>query len=222
MFGLDDYLARCSDGVSLLVVALVAVLLGLRHATDPDHLAAVSALAPSEPGAHRAARLGLAWGGGHALTLFAFGLPIVLFNAFLPEAVQRGAETAVGVLIVGLAVWLLLRWRRGDFRLHGHPGAHGARTPLQAFGVGLLHGVGGSAGVGILLVATIQSRLYAVVALVVLALFTAVSMTMLTTAFGAAIARVRLARVVPLLGASGLVFGSWYALGALSVAPYYF
>jgi High-affinity nickel-transport protein len=222
MFGLDDFLASYSDGAGLVVVALVALLLGLRHATDPDHLAAVTALAPSEPGPRRAARLGLAWGAGHALTLFAFGLPVVLFDAFLPERVQQGAETAVGVMIVALAVWLLLRWLRGDFRLHAHPEAHGARTPFQAFGVGLLHGVGGSAGVGILLVATIDSRVYAVVALVVLALFTAVSMTVLTTAFGAAFARVRLARVVPLLGATGLAFGIWYALGALSLAPYYF
>jgi hypothetical protein len=222
VFGLDDYLASYSDGAGLVVVALVALVLGLRHATDPDHLAAVTALAPSEPGSRRAARLGLSWGAGHALTLFAFGLPIVLFDAFLPEPVQQGAETAVGALIVVLGVWLLLRWRRGDFRLHGHPEAHGARTPLQAFGVGLLHGVGGSAGVGILLVATIDSRAYAVVALVVLAVFTAVSMTMLTTAFGAAFARVRLGRTVPLLGATSLAFGIWYALGALSLAPYSF
>lgn len=222
MFGLDDNLASYSDGAGLVVVALVAILLGLRHATDPDHLAAMTALAPSEPGPARAARLGLAWGGGHALTLGLFGLPIVLFDAFLPARVQQGAETAVGVMIVALAIWLLLRWRRGDFRLHAHPGAHGARTPVQAFLVGLLHGVGGSAGVGILLVATIDSRAYAVVALGLLALFTALSMTVLTTAFGAAFARLSLARAVPVLGVTGVAFGSWYALGALSLAPYSF
>ena len=222
MFGIDDYLASHSDGAGLLVVALVAVLLGLRHATDPDHLAAVTALAPREVGPRRAARLGAAWGGGHALTLLVFGLPIVLFHAFLPERVQRGAETAVGITIVGLAAWLLLRWQRGDFHLHAHPAAHGARTPLQAFLVGLLHGVGGSAGVGILLVATIDSHVYAVIALAVLAVFTAVSMTVLTTAFGAAFARLPLARAVPLLGTLSLGFGVWYSLGALSLAPYYF
>jgi high-affinity nickel permease len=222
MFGLDDYFASYSEGAGLVVVALVAILLGLRHATDPDHLAAVSALVPRELGSRGAARLGLAWGGGHALTLLAFGLPIVLFHAFLPERVQQGAETAVGITIVGLALWLLLRWHRGDFHVHAHPATHGARTPLQAFFVGLLHGVGGSAGVGILLVATIDSHVYAVLALAVLALFTAVSMTMLTTAFGAAFARLPVARAVPALGGMSLAFGVWYSLGALSVAPYYF
>jgi len=222
VFGLDDVLASYSDGAGLLVVALVAIVLGFRHATDPDHLAALTTLAPSEPAPGRAARLGVAWGAGHALTLSIFGLPVVLFNALLPEAVQRGAETAVGVMIAALAVWLLLRWRRGEFALHAHPAAHGARTARQAFLVGLVHGVGGSAGVGVLLVATIDSRIYAVTALALLAVFTAVSMTVLTTAFGTAFARLGVGRAVPVLGAASLAFGVWYSLGALSLAPYYF
>ena len=222
MFGLDDLIASYSDGTSLLLVSLVAVLLGLRHATDPDHLAAITALAPSENAPGRAAGLGVAWGTGHALTLAIFGLPVVLFNALLPTPVQQGAETAVGVMIAGLAVWLLLRWRRGEFALHVHPAAHGARSRRQAFLVGLVHGIGGSAGVGILLVATIDSHVYAVIALGLLAVFTAVSMTVLTTVFGTVVARLRLGRAVPVLGTASLAFGVWYALGALSLAPYSF
>lgn len=220
MFGLDDHIASFSDGAGLLVVVLVAILLGLRHATDPDHLAALTALAPSEPGASRAARLGLAWGTGHATTLFMFGLPIVLFHAFLPEQVQQGAETVVGVMIVALAVWLLVRWRRGEFAASSH--SHRVRTPLQAFLVGLVHGIGGSAGVGLLLIATIDSEAYALVALVLLAVFTAVSMTILTSGFGSALARAPIARVAPVFGVVGVAFGVWYALGALELAPYIF
>ena len=130
MFGLDDAIASHSDGGGLLIVALVAILLGLRHATDPDHLAAMTTLAPSEPGRSRAARLGMSWGAGHALTLFAFGLPIVLFNAFLPDRLQQGAETVVGLMIIGLAVWLIVRWQRGDFRAGSH-----AQRPDAAPGV---------------------------------------------------------------------------------------
>src|SRR5436190_6681218 len=115
MFGLDTWLAGFSDGTTLLVVALVAVVLGLRHATDPDHLAAVTTLiAGTEERASRAAaRLGLAWGLGHATSLFAFGVPVVLFKAYLPTPVEQAAETSVGLLIVGLAIWLLVRWQRG-------------------------------------------------------------------------------------------------------------
>src|SRR5919199_3694777 len=109
MFGLDHSIASFSDGTTLLVVALVAVLLGLRHATDPDHLAAVTTLVGGRGNAapRRAGALGLAWGIGHATTLFALGLPIVLYGAFLPAAVEEAAETAVRVLIVALALWLL-------------------------------------------------------------------------------------------------------------------
>jgi len=240
MFGLDDYLASLSDGTTLVLVIAVAVLLGLRHATDPDHLAAVTTLlASTERRARDAARLGLAWGAGHALTLFALGVPIVLYRAYLPETVQRGAETAIGFMIAGLAVWLLVRWRRGAF--HAHPHEHGershahlhshaagphehvrSRTPLGAFAIGLLHGIGGSAGVGILLVSTIDSTPLAIGALGLFAVFTAVSMTLLTTGFGLTLARHSIGRLAPALGAASLAFGLWYALGAQNLLPYYF
>ena len=182
-----------------------------------------------ERAARAAALLGASWGLGHALTLFAFGLPIVLFEAYLPERAQQAAETSVGVLIVGLAAWLLVRWRRGVVHArkhaHGRPHVH-ARTPLGALAVGLLHGMGGSAGVGVLLVATIDGAALGVLALAILAAFTAVSMTVLTAGFGATLAARPLAasygRVAPVLGTFSLAFGVWYALGALSLAPYYF
>src|SRR5215210_6009269 len=178
-----------SDGGSVLVVLLAALLLGLRHATDPDHIAAVTTLVASsrERAARRAAQLGAWWGLGHALTLIVFGVPIVLFERYLPEPLQRGAETAAAGLIVFLAVRMLIRWRSGYFHAHahahpphGHEHRHPVRSPLGAFGIGLVHGMGGSAGVGVLLLAAVPSRPLAVASLVALALFTAVSMTMVT------------------------------------------
>src|SRR5688572_8769611 len=122
MFGFDEWLAELAHGEALAVVLAVALLLGLRHASDPDHLAAVSTLIASEPedGTRRAGRLGLSWGLGHATTLALFGLPIVLFHAYLPDAAQRGAEALVGLMIMLLAVRLLVRWRRGHFHAHAH------------------------------------------------------------------------------------------------------
>jgi high-affinity nickel permease len=247
MFGLDHWIASLSDGSALLVVVGVAVLLGLRHATDPDHLAAVTTLVTSkrERGSESAARLGLAWGIGHATTLFAFGLPIVLFKAYLPERVQQAAETTIGLMIIGLAVWLLVRWRRGLFHLHVHahegrahvhghvhpadPHGHGARpvrTSAQAYAIGLVHGIGGSAGVGVLLLATIHARAVAVGALALFALFTALSMALLSTGLGLTLSSRPVARsferIAPVFGVASLAFGAWYALGALSLVPYYF
>jgi hypothetical protein len=233
------------DGSVLTALALAGVL-GLRHSADPDHLVAVSTLITGRRrhGARAAARLGAAWGAGHALTLLLFGLPIVLVQAYLPEPVQQLAEGAIGALIVGLAVQLLVRYRRGAFHVHAHehegvahthlhshaggpvhshPHPPPARSPLTAFLIGCLHGTGGSAAVGILLVASVPARGTAVAALVVFAAGTAVSMALLSAAFGrmlgAALVRARLRAAIPALATFGLTFGAWYGLSAYGLVP---
>jgi ABC-type nickel/cobalt efflux system permease component RcnA len=232
---------------------LVAVLLGLRHATDPDHLTAVSTLVlgDRERGTRRAASLGVAWGLGHAATLFVCGLPLILFRRALPPAVTVAAEGAIGALIVALAVRLLVRWRRGSFHSHPHvhgrvvhahphahelrdPAVHGAahghphaeglgRSPLTAFGIGLLHGAAGSAAVGVLLVGAIAGRTRGVLALALFAAATAVSMALVSAAFGWALTRGqasrRLEMGVPVFAVAGVAFGCWYAAQALRALP---
>jgi high-affinity nickel permease len=228
MFGLDDRLAASADGASIWIVLAVAVLLGLRHATDPDHLVAVTTLvaAGRERAVRRAGELGLAWGIGHATTLSALGLPVILVGGVLPERVQQAAETAIGFVIVYLAVRLLRRWRGGELRVHPHPHAHGARTRRGAFAIGLVHGVGGSAGVGVLVLASAPSTGLAVMSLGLLAVFTAVSMSVLSSVLGSMLASRRahasLGAVAPALGSASLVFGVWYATAAWSLAPYPF
>lgn len=231
MFGLDDAIAGLSNGASVGVVILVAVLLGLRHATDPDHIAAVTTLVASggERASRASARLGAYWGLGHALTLLLFGLPILLFQQYLPERVQQSAETAVAALIVFLALRLLVRWRHGYFNLHAHVHEdehhhHPVRSPAGAFGIGLVHGIGGSAGVGVLILAAIPSTTVACMALVVLAVFTAVSMTLVTTGFGITLSSDRVAGsfngVAPVIGVLSLAFGAWYAMAAWGLVVY--
>ena len=245
MFGLDERLASASDGTTLLVVLAIAILLGLRHASDPDHVAAVTTLIASgrDRAARRAGALGLTWGLGHATSLFALGVPIVLYRAYLPEPVQRAAETSVGFLIVALAVWLLVRWRRGAFHTHAHAHAAGVhthvhertsshrhpprtRSPLGAYGIGLLHGVGGTAGVGVLLLSAIPSHALALVSLALFALCTALSMALLSTGWGLALGapgvRGAFRRVAPGIALASLAFGVWSALGAQDLLPYYF
>lgn len=239
--------APAESGVATALV--VALLLGLRHATDPDHLTAMSTLVLSErpEGGRRAGLLGLAWGAGHAVTLAAFGLPLVLAGRALPPAAVRAAELAVGLLIAGLAVRLLVRWRRGYFHSHphrhgavrhshphvhehasgeehpaeqGHDHAHGdrlGRSPWAALGIGLVHGVGGSAGAGVLVVAALGPAAGAL-ALGLLAAGTALSMALASLVFGHVLVRGaalrRFERLVPVLGAASLAFGLYYALAA--------
>jgi len=246
MLGLDDWIARFG-GNGLMALA-VAVLLGLRHATDPDHLTAVSTLVLSDQkdGARRAGALGLSWGLGHATTLLAFGLPVVLFAQHLPAALLQAAEVAIGLVIVFLALRLLVRWARGHFHthphshagiLHAHPHVHeGAhppdatkhshphteglgRSPLAAYGIGMIHGLGGSAGVGILVVGAASTQIRGVVALVLFAAGTAVSMALVSALFGYGLSRgpvaQRVSTLVPLLALASLIFGAWYTLDAV-------
>ena len=233
---------------ALWVVLLVSLALGLRHASDPDHLAAVTTLIACERGggARKGGSMGLSWGIGHGTALVLIGLPLVLFGRYLPGAVQQAAEALIGVIIIILAAWLLVRWRRGHFHahVHSHSGepvhrhvhshesdsSHGHahhvfhRTPLSSYGIGLVHGIGGSGGLTLLLLSTIPGPGQATVALLIFAGGTAVSMALLSTAFGLAIASGpigrNLERLIPALGASSLAFGTWYMLGALGVVAY--
>ena len=233
------------------VVLIISVLLGLRHATDPDHLAAVTTLIASEKDRQRvrkAGLMGLLWGAGHGTTLVLLGLPLVLAGNFLPEMVQQAAEVAIGTIIVFLAVRLLLRWRRGLYHVHTH--SHDGRTPHRhvhsharseshehahsvpqrtlssAYGIGLVHGIGGSGGLTLLLLSTISDRTEAAAALLLFALGTAVSMALLSTAFGLTIAGGPIGRnferVAPVLSVFSVAFGAWYAFGALGLVVYPF
>ena len=117
---------------------------------------------------------------------------------------------------------MVLAKANGAFRDVSH--SHRARGRLQAYGIGVVHGVGGTAGVGLLLLATIPSHALAVVALVVFAICTALSMALLSTGWSVALGSAPVRRcfhhVAPALGVVSLAFGVWYALGAQGLLPY--
>lgn len=225
---------------------LLALLLGVRHATDPDHLAAVATLAadPRGGGARAATRLGFAWGLGHAATCFALGAGVVWAGAVLPAGARQGAELAVGLVIVALALRLLRRWMRGELHSHAHrhgglehshphlhdPAAHHSerhrhahdglgRSPGEAFGIGLVHGVGGSALAAALLVAAAGDAGRGLMLLGAFAVGSVVAMAGVSGALGLAFDRapraLALERAVPVLGVATLGFGAWYAMAAL-------
>lgn len=230
---------------------LLALGLGLRHALDPDHVSAVATITAAESGrgVRRAMSVGLAWGLGHALTLLVLGVPVICAGPWIPHWVHASAEIAVGAIIVFLAARLLVRWRRGELHLHAHdhaglvhvhPHAHDVmhakavarehrhahpapRSPRAAFGVGLLHGIGGSAPGGILVIAAAPDRARALSALAVFAAGTAVSMVIASGVAGVALSHGPVARrfnvVAPVLGAAALAFGVWYALAGLLLVP---
>jgi hypothetical protein len=233
--GIDAWLTGLFEGAPLLVALGVAFVLGLRHASDPDHLVAVTSLVASEQGNTRAAaRLGAWWGVGHALTLVVIGLPLIAFKSELPGWLESAAETGVGIVILCLALRVLVEWARGDFRAGHHEhgsneiasghrhlrrgdGEHGhVRSPQQAFGLGLLHGLAGTGAVVLLLIAALPTQLEAAAALAVFAPMSILSMAVITTGFAWVLTRpivepVYRSVLIPALGAFGLMFGLWYA-----------
>jgi ABC-type nickel/cobalt efflux system permease component RcnA len=231
---LDAWLTDLFSGAPLLIALVIAAGLGLRHASDPDHLVAVTSLVAADGGdTRRAARLGFWWGVGHAGTLLVVGLPLIFLKASLPGWLETGAERAIGIVILVLALRVIWKWLRGDYRAdrHAHPGGpHGeserhlyrgprhrhARTPQQALSIGMLHGLAGTGAVVLLLIAALPSQLEAAAALAVFAPMSLVSMALCTTVFAWVLTRPLIQPLyrtvlIPGFGLFGLTFGLWYA-----------
>jgi ABC-type nickel/cobalt efflux system permease component RcnA len=209
-------------------------VLGVKHALEADHVAAVAALAKRSATLGERARLGSAWGVGHALTLFAVGALVLLAGIALPPAAAPWFEAAVGVLLVALGVDVLRRLRRervhfhahrhGDGALHLHAHAHAAEEAryhdpdrhehahpssalARALLVGGVHGLAGSAALVLIATEAAATTAQAFVHLSAFSLGTIVGMTALSLAISFPL-RVSASRLAPfsrvLQGALGL------------------
>lgn len=231
----DAWLTGLFSGAPLLVALAIAFALGLRHASDPDHLVAVTSLVAADGGDTRGAtRLGAWWGLGHAGTLLVVGLPLIFLKSSLPGWLETGAERAVGAVILLLALRVMVKWLRGDYRVdrHSHAQGHTAsdrhlqrghrhrhvrvRSPQQALSIGMLHGLAGTGAVVLLLIAALPSRLEAAAALAVFAPMSLVSMALCTTAIAWILTRPLIQPlyrtvIIPAFAVFGLTFGLWYA-----------
>jgi ABC-type nickel/cobalt efflux system permease component RcnA len=158
------------DGM-LATVTGVGFVLGLRHALDPDHVVAVTALASEKAGVRRTSMIGAFWGLGHALSLGVAGGVILALRLTVPPALGTALESVVAVMLIGLGALAVRRALRSrlhahphdhDGRVHVHFHAHGPgeaerhdhrhllRGGLRPFVVGLVHGLAGSAGLALL------------------------------------------------------------------------
>ena len=245
--------------IAPLGLALLGLLLGMRHATDPDHVIAVTTILSREHRLTAAARIGIAWGLGHTLTMLAVGAAIIVFKLGIPARLGLAMEFAVAVVLIllgmGNAAHLMRRIsaRRAEFFgkpsgkstpgwseeplpdaamttvivhshahthdgvSHRHPHAHsmphqqtGAEIPdaaaihhehrlplaastsfaarrplLRSFGVGLVHGVAGSAAIALLVLGAIPQPLWAALYLVIFCIGTIIGMAAITTAIAA-------------------------------------
>jgi high-affinity nickel-transport protein len=162
------------------VIALGFVL-GVRHATDPDHVVAVTAIAARSKRLAPAALVGALWGLGHSLTIFLVGGAIVLFNLVVPPRVGLAFEFTVGLALAVVGAVNLLG--RGGFA--PADGAAAQVPTARAFGLGLVHGLAGSAAVALLVLAAVQAPLLQLAYLVVFGLGTILGMMLVTLGLAA-------------------------------------
>jgi hypothetical protein len=227
------------ESAAPLGLALLGLLLGIRHATDPDHVIAVTTILSRERRFSTATRVGVIWGLGHTLTVLAVGAAIILFKVAIPVRLGLAMEFAVAIVLILLGLRAAGDFARGIHRrvfgsgaedsllVHSHPHSHGggshshrhvhlgdrdhdvsasdgeelhhdhllpagagstfaSRRPLlRSFGVGLVHGLAGSAAIALLVLSAIPEPLWACIYLVIFCVGVVIGMAMITTAIAA-------------------------------------
>jgi ABC-type nickel/cobalt efflux system permease component RcnA len=124
------------DFVSIIALGF---LLGMRHATDPDHVIAVTTIVTRERKISSSALIGAFWGIGHTLTIFIVGAAVILFGLLIPPRLGLSMELAVGVMLIVLGVMNVRSFLRdapqdANEPVHSHPHSHGEYVHTHAHG----------------------------------------------------------------------------------------
>ncbi len=216
---------------------VLGFVLGLRHALDPDHVVAVSTIVTAEPSWRRSSLIGSFWGLGHATSLLALGGIIVAFRINITELAASRLEIIVAVMLVGLGLYAIGSARAG-FRLHAHPHKHDGqehahlhahraherpvhqhvhplRFGLRPYAIGLVHGVAGSGGLALLVMATAKTATAGLLYMMALALGSMVGMSILSALLTLPLSALRARyqtlhlRFQYLSGVGSVAFGLW-------------
>ena len=166
---------QLAPDISTFSVLAIGFVLGLRHATEADHLAAVSTIVSERKSLFTASIVGGLWGVGHTISLFAVGLLVVFLKLQISTAVEAKLEAGVGLMLVILGVNALRKLLRSE-KIHAHTHEHDGhahthihthkdesaevshhRFSPRVVVVGMVHGLAGSAALMLLVVPTIQS-----------------------------------------------------------------
>jgi high-affinity nickel-transport protein len=211
--------------LSFIGILILGFFLGMRHATDPDHVIAVTTIVTRQRGVAKAGIIGALWGMGHTFTIFVVGAAIILFKVAIPPRVGLSMEFAVGLMLILLGVLNLtgiLRRLQQEFtpsadiapsggsrfeRALREMGLYNALRPLV---VGIVHGLAGSAAVALVVMAAISDPWWAIAYLFLFGLGTIAGMMVMTTILALPI------------GYTGRRFSGWnhamtFASGLLSV-----
>ena len=155
--------------MTILPALTFGFVLGVKHATDADHIAAIGTIASGAQSSARAARLGAMWGVGHSVSVLLVGGALVLLRLPMPARLALALEFAVALMLIALGIRSLRR--------------HQSEQPsqLRPFLVGVVHGLAGSAVLALLLVSTATSTMAAAVYLLCFGVGTVAGMAVVTT-----------------------------------------
>lgn len=216
---------------------VLGFVLGLRHALDPDHVVAVSTIVTAEPSWRRSSLIGSFWGLGHGVSLLTLGGLVVMLRIQITEVAASRLEILVAIMLVGLGLYAIASARAG-FRLHAHPHTHEGREHvhlhthephrepvhqhthvwrfgLRPFAIGLVHGVAGSGGLALLVMATARTAAEGLLYMAALALGALVGMGILSALMTLPLSALRSRyqtlhlRFQYLSGVCSVAFGAW-------------
>lgn len=177
--------------MAILSLALIGFVLGVRHATDADHVVAVATIVSRSKSVLRAARVGVAWGIGHSATILSVGGAIVAFKWVVPERLSMLFESVVGAMLILLGALNVFGARlipaqrevydreRDAFVSVLESRFVGLARPLL---VGLVHGLAGSAAAALLVLSAIPNPHFALAYLAIFGFGTVIGMMLITTA----------------------------------------
>ncbi len=219
-----------------LPIIVLGFLLGMKHSLDVDHLAAVTTLIANQRNRWKSALVGTYWGLGHSASLMLLGGIIIFFDIKFPHSVSLVLEFGVGMMLIVLGLRVLIRLRKGGTlhlhahehggRLHIHPhihagsaqhthdvaaGHHGvpakqSRSPKTSLFVGMFHGLAGSAGLTLVLLPSIPTKLMGIVYLALFGAGSILGMTLATFLVSIPLGKIgsggRAARVVSICAGS--------------------
>ena len=194
--------------MTLASILALGFLLGMRHATDADHVAAVATLATRSPSLAHTVAQGIAWGTGHTLTLMLFGGAVLVLGVVVPAQAAQALELAVGVMLVLLGADALYRLRRERVHFHAHRHADGVAHfhahshrgegaphdparhdhlhprgfPGRALLVGMVHGMAGSAALILLSLEALRSPAWGFAYIAIFGLGSILGMALLSAA----------------------------------------
>jgi len=222
-----------SDAPSLTILGF-GFLLGLRHALDADHLAAVSTVLAERPSVKESGAVGLWWGIGHTATLLAVGLVVLTLGIHIPGSFAKAAEGGVGLLLILLGVSLAYRLYRERWHVHthhhagephvhfhshafrdGHGHRHWVTRSLRPLCIGMAHGLAGSAALMLLILSSTQDLVQGFVYIIVFGLGSILGMSVigltisLPVVCSVSIGRRSFVAVQGLASAASLFVGLW-------------